>query len=82
VRGFLRHFENTWIEAEGMSSDIPSDSCICNILNILTEFNNSKQPELIGELLFNIAAISKQYNINVDAVLKEHLNQLKIEKYE
>lgn len=65
-----------------MAEDLPLDNCICNILNILTEFNNSKQPELIGELLFNIAAISKQYNINVDAVLKEYLNQLKIEKYE
>lgn len=78
----MRHFENTWIEAEWMAEDLPLDNCICNILNILTEFNNSKQPELIGELLFNIAAISKQYNINVDAVLKEYLNQLKIEKYE
>jgi hypothetical protein len=82
VRGFLRHFENTWLEAEGMTEDLPLDNYICNILNILTEFNNSKQPELIGELLFNVAAISKQYNINVDAVLKEYLNQLKIEKYE
>ena len=78
----MRHFENTWLEAEGMTEDLPLDNYICNILNILTEFNNSKQPELIGELLFNVAAISKQYNINVDAVLKEHLNQLKIEKYE
>ena len=65
-----------------MTEDLPLDNYICNILNILTEFNNSKQPELIGELLFNIAAISKQYNINVDAVLKEYLDQLKIEKYE
>lgn len=65
-----------------MSEDLPLDNCICNILTILAEFNNSKQPELIGKLLFNVAAISKLYNINVDAVLKEYLNQLKIEKYE
>lgn len=77
-----RHFENTWVEAEGMTENLPLDNCICNILNILTKFNNSKEPELIGELLFNVAAISKLYNINVDAALKEYLNQLKIEKYE
>lgn len=77
-----RHFENTWVEAEGMTENLPLDNCICNIINILTKFNNSKEPELIGELLFNVAAISKLYNINVDAALKEYLNQLKIEKYE
>ena len=75
------HFEDIWEEAEGMSEDVPLPSRIEHIKELLSGFERNKDPEIIGELLFEITGISKEENINVAAALKNHIDGLKIDRY-
>lgn len=76
----MKHFEDTWEEAEDMSH-LHSVS-IEKIKETLNKFNNSKEPIVLGELLFYLATYSKEYNINVDAALSKFIDNLKIEFYD
>lgn len=77
----MRHFEQTWEEAEDMVDSVSTASCVTKIKDLLDEFNNSNNTEILGEVLFEIAKLSKEHNINVDAALKQHINNLKIDQY-
>jgi SpoVK/Ycf46/Vps4 family AAA+-type ATPase len=78
----VKHFEDIWEEAEGMSEDVPLASRIKYIKELADNFLANKDPEVMGELLFQLTGISKEENINVAAALKNHIDGLKIDRYE
>lgn len=78
----VKHFEDIWEEAEEMSEDVPLASRIQYIKELADKFLVNKDPEVMGELLFQLTSISKEENINVAAALKGHIDDLKIDRYE
>jgi hypothetical protein len=78
----MKHFEDTWEEAEKITKTIPLNERIDNINNLLSIYKNNNDPIIIGEVLFEIAGITKQYNINIDAALNQVLDDIKIDNYE
>ena len=85
------HFEDIWNEAESLTE---RKSLVENINDIKENFRNIEftglsdgkdDPEIshqYGEILFNLAAIAKDLNINVAAALKLIIDEKKIDNYE
>lgn len=86
------HFENLWEQAEKISESF-YDGKEWEIYDIIAELQENlvflriadKNKDkisffnLLGKMLFNITFISKKYNINTYSVLKEHMEDIKIE---
>lgn len=77
-----RHFENIWVEAEKFS-DGDLASTISKIKQELDKLESpSDSAEFLGLVLFLLANISKQLNINVAAALQQTIDDYKIDHNE
>jgi hypothetical protein len=74
------HFEDIWNEAESLSDGEASFTLVRDTLEEM--FIAEDKAELFGKLLFQIAHLSKEYNVNVAAALLHEINNKKIENYE
>ena len=74
----MKHFEDIWEEAESLIEEVDNPESIAKIKELLVDIEN---PETIGKILFELAGISKKYNINVAASLQLAIDNEKIENY-
>jgi hypothetical protein len=78
----MKHFEDTWEESENLTLPIPLNERIDSIIKLISSYKDNKDPIIIGEVLFQISGITKEYNINIDAALNQIINDIKIDNYE
>lgn len=76
-----KHFEDTWEEAEELVYSSSLAFRIFKLKELLNDFEATKDPELIGKVLFELAGISKDNKINVDAALRSCIDDIKIDNY-
>lgn len=75
------HFEDIWNEAESLTEGSSSFDNVRAALMVL-ETTGDDKGEQFGKLLFQIAHLSKDLNINVAAALLHEINNVKIDEYE
>ena len=94
----MKHFEDVWLEAEKVSVELISSGhevfeAACEIEGSASElaeelalddeeFDVEKMTNLISEMLFKLARICKEYNINSWEVLEDATNNAKIDLYD
>jgi len=76
-----RHFENIWVEAEKLS-DGDLGATISKIKQELDNIDSPEDAESFGLVLFLLANISRQLNINVAAALQQAINNYKVDNLE
>jgi hypothetical protein len=80
------HFEDIWNEAEKLSdnkTDLEFISSLKEEIDTLEKLTDPmERAESMGSVLFLLAALSKAYNINVAAALKNAITNRKIDIYE
>ncbi len=93
----MKHYEDVWLEAEKISSETKSlANAICDVKshsNDIEKHHERAQCEdgdeddvmqiaaYVGGLLFDLARICKEYNINSWAELQKATNNIKIDLY-
>lgn len=95
----MKHFENVWVEAERISSELYNEgddvnNSACEIeenarqLQYQVEEALEEEPnveimtELVGELLFHLTRVCKEFNINSWTALERATNDAKIDLYD
>lgn len=84
----MKHFENLWEEAEEVISKANEEKEIYAIDEIQScvecfwdaeTYNRAELEQIMGKLLLHVCLLSKTHNINTYAVLKEAMNDMKVE---
>jgi len=65
-------FEDIWNESELLQDVLHLDNRIELIKGLLDKFKEQRDPKILGEVLFFISGLSKDFDINVAA----HLNAI------
>ena len=71
----MKHFEHIWEEAEEIA---PTNANLPKMIELLKESNS---PENMGELLFLLSGISKNFDIDVWEQLEKAIENYKVENY-
>lgn len=69
------HFEDLWQEAERKTKDIPYGDAVMSLQETVEVYDDEK----IGDLLLDLAVISREKNIDVFLALKEAVDRHLIE---
>lgn len=94
----MKHFEDVWVEAEKISSELyteehDTNNAACEVeenarqLQSYVEAALEEDPnienmnELVGDILFHLARVCKEFNINSWAALEKATNNAKIDLY-
>ncbi|TRO55588.1 hypothetical protein E2P64_06820 [Candidatus Bathyarchaeota archaeon] len=91
----MKHFEDVWVEAERISSELYNEEDDANNSAYVIE-ENARQlqyqveeapnveimTELVGELLFRLTRVCKEFNINSWTALEKATNDAKIDLYD
>ena len=81
-----KHYEQLWVEAEGISSKALADSDIyAKLFELLNELEYSEEEdaeEIIGDILFMITALSHKFNVNTWNALLNSTNKHRVELLE
>lgn len=82
----VKHFEQLWEEAESVSTNIFSKeknesiiNKISTILNSLDGLPHEQRQDAFGEILIRLCSLSKKFNINVYFILRNKINEYKID---
>lgn len=82
----MKTLDTVWNEAEALVDPVPPASRFSSIRKLLEEWqqsvdNTEECAELMGKILFELAGLSKEFNINVSAVLRMMVDNAKIDRF-
>lgn len=82
----MKTLDVVWNEAEALVDPVPPASRIAHIEQLLKEWQLSTcEPEecaeLMGKILFELAGLSKEFNVNISAALRMAVDDAKIDKF-
>jgi len=84
----MKHFEELWNEAESLQKKAAPIKRMDALVSILENCKNNPPTshedveEFMSNLLFEMAGLSKDMNVNVAAALNKAITDAKIDQYE